>query len=110
LLRARIRVHACTRQHAHQDIDAEKITKPLNFTWLFFYVPILSPQQQTDPKGTIMKLSKKNAERIATLYNSIAVAEHMLRSDHSFDLWHSAALDAVKALKEEFGITVVGYQ
>ena len=57
-----------------------------------------------------MKLSKKNAERIATLYNSIAVGEHMLRNDHSFDLWHSAALDAVKALKEEFGIKVVGYQ
>lgn len=57
-----------------------------------------------------MKLSKKNAERIATLYNSISVGEHMLRNEHSFELWHAHVLDAVKALKEEFGITVVGYQ
>lgn len=36
-----------------QNNEAKKIIKPLSFTWSFFYAPIFSPQQQTNPKGSM---------------------------------------------------------
>jgi hypothetical protein len=93
----------------HQDIDAEKITKPLSFTRTLFSCLILSPQQQTNPKGNTMKLSKKNAERIATLFNTISVAEHMIREGYDYARWRANAVQAAQTLQDEYGIKVIGY-
>jgi hypothetical protein len=48
------REHTRTRKRAHQDIDAEKITKPLSFTRTLFSCLILSPRQQAATKGNIV--------------------------------------------------------
>jgi hypothetical protein len=56
-----------------------------------------------------MKLSKKNAARIATLFNAIAVAEHMIREGYDYARWRASAVRAAQTLQDEYGINVIGY-
>ena len=56
-----------------------------------------------------MKLSKKAAARIATLFNSIAVAEHMIREGYDYARWRANAVQAAQTLQDEYGINVIGY-
>jgi hypothetical protein len=53
-MRAPAHAHTPAREQAHQDIDAEKITKPLSFTRALFSCLILSPRQQAATKGNIV--------------------------------------------------------
>ena len=64
-------------------------------------------------------LSKKNATKIANLYNTIFVGELMCKSatagplsaekNDTYKMWKKACVEAVNALKSEFGIDVIGY-
>ncbi len=63
-------------------------------------------------------LTKRNTTEIASLYNAIFVSESMMRravkKNETLDmdtymLWRESALDAVKTLKDKFGIAVIGY-
>lgn len=63
-------------------------------------------------------LTKRNSTEIASLYNTIFVSEGMMRKAvkknetvdmDTYMLWRESALDAVKTLKEKFGIVVIGY-
>ena len=56
-----------------------------------------------------MKLSKKNAERIAALFNTIAVAEDMIREGYNYVRWRANAVQAAQTLQDEYGIKVIGY-
>ncbi len=56
-----------------------------------------------------MKLSKKAAARIATLFNTIAVAEHMIREGYGYERLRAHAVKAAQTLQDEYGINVIGY-
>lgn len=58
------------------------------------------------------KISKKNAEDIATQYNKIYVGELMLKDcpDESVELWKNHIREAVDFLRVHFGIRVIGYR
>ena len=64
-------------------------------------------------------LSKKNAKNIANLYNTIFVGEMMCKAatagptsaekNEQYKRWKKGCVEAVNALKSEFGIDVIGY-
>jgi hypothetical protein len=56
-----------------------------------------------------MKLTKKTAARIATLFNAISVAEHMIREGYDYARWRANAIQAAQTLQDEYGINVIGY-
>lgn len=68
-------------------------------------INLVNPQ----PKGNTMKLSKKAAERIATLFNTISVAEYMIRKGYNYERWRANAVEAANNLHDEYGINVIGY-
>ena len=68
-------------------------------------------------------LNKKNATKIASLYNSIFVgerycSEYIAKFDggntsedtlEGYKLWRKSCVDAADTLQKEFGIVVIGY-
>ena len=61
-----------------------------------------------------MKLSKKAALDIATLYNTITVSERMVADAAPMSpavfAWRSSLFAAVQILRQTYGISPVGYQ
>jgi hypothetical protein len=60
------------------------------------------------------RLTQKHCTRIARLFNSITVAEGMMRTANkeknheSYTLWEKSAENAARILRDEFGIRAIG--
>jgi hypothetical protein len=76
---------------------------------LRFHVEIYSIETTNPQRGNTMKLSKKNAARIASLFNTLSVAEHMIREGYDYARWRANAVQAAQTLQDEYGINVIGY-